>query len=253
MDSISRRRLLTTGAAVTITAAAGTVATPAPAHADVAPPGSISYPVADIAPPQQNITWQPAADRAALLVHDMQHYFVKVYAGNAQPYQQLIGNIRRLLDAAHAAGIPVLYSGQPGGMTRDQRGLGYDFNGPGMPGDDRERAIARPIEPSGGDTFVTKWRDNAFISSNLEKLIRWHRRDQLIVCGIYAFTGVTVTSAHAYWHDIQPFIISDAVADLTAERHKDALAWSAARTARILTTDATVQALHQVRPQSPSS
>jgi bifunctional isochorismate lyase/aryl carrier protein len=173
----------------------------------------------------------------------MQHYFVKVFAENNEPYRQLIGNIRRLLDVAHAARIPVFYSGQPGGMTRAQRGLGYDFNGPGMPDDDQERTIAEPIKPSNGDTFITKWRDNAFFGTNLGQLIRWHRRDQLIICGIYAFTGVTVTSADAYWNDIQPFVICDAVADLTAERHKGALAWSATRTSRILTTDATVQAI----------
>nr|WP_042185047.1 isochorismatase family protein [Kibdelosporangium sp. MJ126-NF4]CEL16477.1 Isochorismatase of siderophore biosynthesis [Kibdelosporangium sp. MJ126-NF4]CTQ90429.1 Isochorismatase (EC 3.3.2.1) of siderophore biosynthesis [Kibdelosporangium sp. MJ126-NF4] len=242
MDEITRRALLAGGAAVTITAAAGAVGS-APAHADVAPPGSVSYPVADITPPDQKMNWTPDADRAALLVHDMQHYFVKVFAGNKEPYLQLIGNIRRLLDAAHAAKIPVLYSGQPGGMTRAQRGLGYDINGPGMPDDDKERAVVAPIKPSDSDTFVTKWRDNAFHSTNLEQLVRWHRRDQLIVCGIYAFTGVTVTSAHAYWNDIQPFIISDAVADLTAQRHKDALAWGAARTSRILTTDAALEAI----------
>lgn len=251
MDSISRRTLFTAGAAVALTAASAATDSVA-AHADVAPSGSVSYPVADITTPDQKITWQPAADRAALLVHDMQHYFVKVYAEDKQPYLQLMHNIRRLLDAAHASGVPVFYSGQPGGMTRAQRGLGYDFNGPGMPDDNQERAIATPIAPAPGDTFVTKWRDNAFINTNLRQLIRWHHRDQLIVCGIYAFTGVTVTSADAYYHDIQPFIISDAVADLTAERHKDALTWNAARTSRILTTDTTIHAILSTRTQPPS-
>lgn len=249
MDSISRRTMLTAGAAAAL-AAAGTATGAASAHADVAPSGSVSYPVAEITPPDQKSTWQPAADRAALLVHDMQHYFVKVYAEDQQPYQQLMSNVRRLLDTAHAAGIPVFYSGQPGGMTRAQRGLGYDINGPGMPDDNHQRAIATPITPAQGDTFVTKWRDNAFINTNLRQLIRWHHRDQLIICGIYAFTGVTVTSADAYYHDIQPFIISDAIADLTAERHKDALTWNATRTSRILTTDTTVHILHP--PQPPS-
>lgn len=242
MDAINRRTLLVGGAAVTLAAGAVAVGS-TPAYADVAPPGSVHYPVADITPPDQKITWTPDAGRAALLVHDMQHYFVKVFAENQEPHRQLIGNIRRLLDTAHASGIPVFYSGQPGGMTRAQRGLGYDLNGPGMPDDDRERAIVTPIRPSESDTFVTKWRDNAFHNTNLGQLVRWHRRDQLIVCGIYAFTGVTVTSADAYWNDVQPFVISDAVADLTAERHKDALIWGAARTSRILTTDKAVQAL----------
>jgi len=60
------------------------------------------------------------AARAALLVHDMQRYFVRAFElerdGQPLPGAQIniaIANIRRLLDAAHVANIPVYYTAQP--------------------------------------------------------------------------------------------------------------------------------------------
>ena len=66
------------------------------------------------------MNWRVDPARAALLVHDMQRYFVRAFElerdGQTLPDAQIniaIANIRRLLDAAHAANIPVYYTAQP--------------------------------------------------------------------------------------------------------------------------------------------
>ena len=69
---------------------------------------------------QNRVNWRVDPARAALLVHDMQRYFVRAFElerdGQPLPDAQIniaIANIRRLLDAAHAANIPVYYTAQP--------------------------------------------------------------------------------------------------------------------------------------------
>ncbi|MGL5442396.1 MAG: isochorismatase family protein, partial [[Mycobacterium] stephanolepidis] len=93
------------------------------------------------------------------------------------------------------------------------------------------------------DTVLTKWKYSEFFRSELLEILRNANRDQLIIVGVYAFSGITVTSADAVQNDIQAFIVSDAVADYTATGHNQALAWCAERTAKILTTRSAIAAL----------
>ncbi len=216
---------------------------PAEAHADVRPTGSITYPFSAIHVPATSAPWTLEPDRAVLLVHDMQHYFVKAYAPQSDPIATVLKNIKSLLDTAHAHQVPVYYSAQPGGMTTAQRGLFGQLYGPGMPDDDAERAIVDPLGPTAADTVLTKWKYSEFFRSDLLDILRNANRDQLIIVGVYAFSGITATSTDAIQNDIQAFIVSDAVADYTATGHNQALTWCAERTARILTTRSALSAL----------
>jgi isochorismate hydrolase len=60
-------------------------------------------------------------------------------------------------------------------------------------------------------------------------------RDQLIVCGVYAHVGVLMSAVEAYTHDIETFLVADAVADFSATDHRMALEY-AARTCAVVTT-----------------
>ncbi|AMT72991.1 isochorismatase family protein [Mycobacteroides immunogenum] len=239
-----RRRTFLRSSSLAVPAAAlGLTSMPAEAHADVRPTGSITYPFSAIHVPATSAPWTLEPDRAVLLVHDMQHYFVKAYAPQSDPIATVLKNIKSLLDTAHAHQVPVYYSAQPGGMTTAQRGLFGQLYGPGMPDDDAERAIVDPLGPTAADTVLTKWKYSEFFRSDLLDILRNANRDQLIIVGVYAFSGITATSTDAIQNDIQAFIVSDAVADYTATGHNQALTWCAERTARILTTRSALSAL----------
>ena len=75
--------------------------------------------------PENRVQWAADPSRSALLIHDMQEYFVDAFDRVSEPIPALVANIRRLRDAAHAAGVPVIYSAQPSGQTLEQR-LGVD-------------------------------------------------------------------------------------------------------------------------------
>jgi isochorismate hydrolase len=126
-------------------------------------------------------------------------------------------------------------------MTDEQRGLLKDFWGPGMRVDPADRQVVEPVAPAPTDWVFTKWRYSAFFKSRLLERMREHRRDQLIICGVYAHIGVLMTAVDAFTHDIQPFLVADAVADFSEQYHRLALDYAAQRCA-VVTTVKTVLA-----------
>lgn len=178
--------------------------------------------------------WKVDPNRAALLVHDMQNYFVGLLPSSAQATLALRANAATLLGAARRAGLPIFYTAQPGRMSRAERGLLMDVWGPGMPPDPAARSIVDDLAPAPGDTVLTKWRYSAYHRSEFETLLG--DRDQLIICGVYAHVGILMTAADAYCRDIEVFVAGDAVADFSARHHRLALEWLAATSAVVDTT-----------------
>ena len=178
--------------------------------------------------PASRAQWTLQPDRAALLVHDMQKYFLRPYAPDAEPLPGLIANIARLITAARAAGVPVFYTAQEGEQDRRDRGLQADLWGPGMSRAPEHQAILPALSPEPGDLTLVKHRYSAFQRSNLETLMRARGRDQLIVCGVYAHIGCQLTAAEAFQRDIEPFFVADALGDFSREKHMEAVAWAAA-------------------------
>jgi trans-2,3-dihydro-3-hydroxyanthranilic acid synthase len=199
-------------------------------------PPIVPYPMPDESTlPENRARWRPEPDRAVLLIHDMQRYFVD-FLPDGDPRDTLVANIAHIRDVATRVGIPVVYTAQPGSMTRDQRGLLYDMWGPGMSADPAGRAIVPELAPEPGDLVLTKWRYSAFHRSDLERYVRDEGRDQLIVCGVYGHVGCLMTACDAFTRDIQPFLVADAIADFTPEDHRLALEYAARRCAVVLST-----------------
>ena len=191
---------------------------------------------------QNRVKWRVDPARAALLVHDMQRYFVRAFElerdGQPLPDAQIniaIANIRRLLDAAHTANIPVYYTAQPPRQHPADRRLLTDFWGDGLQ-DDENAQILDELAPTEADTVLTKWRYSAFVRSPLEEQLKDLGRDQLIIGGIYAHIGCLTTALEAFMRDIQPFMVADALADFTEKEHRMACEYASGRCARVLNT-----------------
>lgn len=193
--------------------------------------------------PEAAVPWRPRPERAAVLVHDMQRYFLRFFPAGQPPVTELMANTAKLLATARDAGLPIMYTAQPGSMNRRDRGLLHDFWGPGMSADLADRAIADEVAPEEGEAVLTKWRYSAFHRSDLEERLRHLGRDQLIVCGIYAHVGCLMTACDAFTRDIQPFLVADALADFSLEHHLMALRYAADRCAVPLSTEDTRRAL----------
>lgn len=191
--------------------------------------------------PANTAPWAVEADRAVLLIHDMQRYFVAPFA---EPLAgTLTQNVGALRDAFEAAGAPVTYTAQPGDMTPGQRGLLKDFWGRGMSADAGDRAVLDAISPRPHDVVHTKWRPSAFFRTTLLEQLRLAGRDQLVICGVYAHVGILMSAHEAFSNDIETFVVADAVADFSAEHHWMALEYASARCAVTTSTRAVIEML----------
>lgn len=184
--------------------------------------------------PAPRVGWQLMPQRAALLIHDMQRYFIGAFRADSPLIDAVVAQIDAIRQACDAAGVPVFYTAQPGDQDQAARGLQRDFWGPGMTSAPEHQAIVERLTPGPAHRVLTKWRYSAFERSTFDDDLQALGRDQLIVTGVYASIGCQLTAAQAFMRDIQPFVVADAVADFTRARHDEALTYLAGRCAVIL-------------------
>jgi bifunctional isochorismate lyase / aryl carrier protein len=187
--------------------------------------------------PCNKVMWRLESRRAALLIHDMQRYFVNAFPGQAAPIGPMISNIAKLRDYCIASGIPIVYTAQPPKQNPCERGLLTDFWGPGLGADTGDEDIIPEVGSANHAHLLIKRRYSAFHGTSLRAMLRDWDRDQLMICGIYAHLGCLLTAADAFMADVQPFFVADAVADFSAEHHNLALNYAASRCAAVLTTE----------------
>jgi bifunctional isochorismate lyase/aryl carrier protein len=188
------------------------------------------------------VFWKLDTARCALLVHDMQKYFVDAFDVTAEPASAVIENIRLIREVCRQSGIPVIYTAQPGNQHPSRRGILADLWGTGLVSG-RDEEIVDELAPSENDIFVTKWRYSAFQRTDLGQLLNRYGRDQLIITGVYAHMGCMLSAAEAFMNDIEPFMISDATADFSRQEHLSALDYVAKRCGTVLPTDRVLTSL----------
>ena len=169
--------------------------------------------------PTAKVNWQIDKKRAALLIHDMQDYFVDFYGADSTLINQVVNNIAQLKAWCIANDIPVFYTAQPAEQKDEDRALLNDMWGAGLTAYPEQAAIVSTLAPNPNDTVLTKWRYSAFYNSDLKNILKNNNKDQLIICGVYAHIGVLQTAAEAFMNGIQPFVLSDSVADFSLKDH----------------------------------
>ncbi|OSM98967.1 isochorismatase [Lonsdalea populi] len=195
--------------------------------------------------PADKVRWTLEPQRAALLIHDMQQYFLNFWGEDSPLTARVVQNIVRLKQICRQQGIPVFYTAQPQQQSDSDRALLNDMWGPGINQHPEQQKIIPALTPETGDTVLVKWRYSAFVRSDLEQQMKKAGRDQLIVCGVYAHIGCLTTATDAFMRDIQPFMAADALADFSQEEHMMALRYAAGRCGRVATVN---QLLAEIAP-----
>jgi nicotinamidase-related amidase len=177
--------------------------------------------------------------KSALLVMDVQQGIV----GRFPDTGEYLSRLGQAIDAAHAAGVPVIYvvvgfrAGHPEISARNKTfgalaGTGtFAENDPGT-------AIHPAVAPRDGDLVVTKRRISAFTGSDLELILRAAEIDTLVLAGIATSGVVLSTFTEATDLDYRLVVLSDGCLDPDAEVHRVLTEKVFPRQAEVVTIDA---------------
>lgn len=185
--------------------------------------------------PDDRTGWTLIPGRAALLVLNLQRRFLRGLDHEGAPVGELLANTGRLVDAAHAAGVPVIHS-----VPAGERGPAPTGRLSGPPAGKDGEEFAEQVMPRIGDTVLTARKYSAFARTRLESRLRDLKRDQVVVVGLFARVGVLMTAADAWVEDLEPFVVADAIADVSAGSHEFALEWVADTCGAVTSTDRVV-------------
>lgn len=163
------------------------------------------------------VGWVPHVARCALLVHDMQLFYIDSLP--AGPADRVVGRAQGLIETAHSLGVPVIYSVAAPSRTVEDRGLLRDFHGMGMRNDPRHYEIHPTIAPRPSDFIVTKRIYSAFYETGLDSLLRSIDRTELLIAGVYADIGCQLTAFDAFKRGVKPFYVADAMVAYTESQH----------------------------------
>ncbi|WP_368300492.1 isochorismatase family protein [Kluyvera sichuanensis] len=187
--------------------------------------------------PENKVNWAFEPSRAALLIHDMQEYFLNFWGEDSEMMETVVANIAALRDFCKKHDIPVYYTAQPKEQSDEDRALLNDMWGPGLTRSPEQQRVIAALAPDTQDTVLVKWRYSAFHRSPLEQMLKDTGRNQLIITGVYAHIGCMTTATDAFMRDIKPFFVADALADFSRDEHLMSLKYVAGRSGRVVMTD----------------
>lgn len=191
-----------------------------------------------------------APERAAVIVVDIQVDFASpegvlgqagLDMGIAAP---AVATAARLVEAARAAGAPVIFVGLATTPATDSPVWGEWRRR--RDGEDRGGAICRAGEPGSafvgptpqpGETVIWKLRYSGFFGTSLDAALRARGIDTLIVCGLTTECCVDCTVRDAFHLDYLVYVPTDACAAYDPGIHESALQSLALNCATLVSTD----------------
>lgn len=164
----------------------------------------------------------PFGQRPALLIIDV----VMAYLDPASPFyagvEQQLASILRLRRAAHAVGIPVIFTNvvfEPGGADG---GLFYQKL-PSLKVFDRGSPYGEfppSLQPTSQERVISKQYASAFFGTPLLDELRAKQIDTLLITGFSTSGCVRATALDAVQNGFAPFVVSDACGDRHAAPHE---------------------------------
>jgi nicotinamidase-related amidase len=188
--------------------------------------------------------------RPALLIID----FVEAYLAAGSPLCAGVEAARdsavRLLQAARAAGLPVIHTCveyEPGG-----RNGGVFFRKvPALRCFERGRhpewcGFARGLEPIAGETIIVKQYASAFFGTSLASLLTSSGVDTVIMAGVSTSGCVRATAVDCCQHGFVPVVVREAVGDRAAAVHEASLFDLQAKYAEVISFSEAVEYIGSV-------
>ena len=154
----------------------------------------------------------PVAERAALLVIDVQDYFRTMV-------EPIMENLLALIEVGRKKDMKILFTrhghSQPdkdGGMLGKWWGGLIEYGSP-------EWKLMWKLNPAETEPIIDKNRYSAFFKTDLDDRLRSLGIEDLIICGVMTNCCCETTARDAFVHDYRVFFVADATATANLELH----------------------------------
>jgi nicotinamidase-related amidase len=173
---------------------------------------------------------EPQVDckNSALILWDFQYGI----ASRAFNVDEITTNAKLLIDAAHKALRPVIYSQHTalpyefqskfGNYSLRRRGVDPK-TGVWMGEGTRDWEIIKELSPATGDLVMKKHTPSFFVGTTLELLLRNRGVDTLILTGASTEVGIEGTARHGAYLGFIPIVVEDAIGSPDKGRHEASL------------------------------
>jgi maleamate amidohydrolase len=158
-----------------------------------------------------------------LVVVDLQRGFTDPDCGPGFDLDDVVAATRRLLDAARAAGVPVVFTTIAFPTGADTTWLRkMPVLAELLAGSDREPIDPR-LNPRADETVLVKQNASAFANTDLPAVLARLGADSLVVCGATTSGCVRATVVDACAADFPTFVVRECVGDREQGPHDAAL------------------------------
>jgi nicotinamidase-related amidase len=165
----------------------------------------------------------PDADgtRSALVLIDLQNdWFADEELARCR--DDLVASANRLIEAARAAGVPVLevrteHDPEGSTWTLSMQEDGQAVTVAGTPG------AARVDDLAVADEVVLKRRDSAFFDTELAGRLDELGVGHVVLCGVSTESCISASAVDAFAHDLRVTLVEDATASIDRGLHRDTL------------------------------
>ena len=155
---------------------------------------------------------------AALLVLDMQHYFLDEGSHAFIPSAPaIISGIAALVDAFRQVGRPVIYTRHVN-VPEDAGMMARWWNDLIKPRSAHSQ-LALPVDPS-HVTILEKTQYDAFHRTYLERTLRELKTEQVVICGVMTHLCCESTARAAFMHGFEVFFTVDGTATYNEALHR---------------------------------
>ena len=183
----------------------------------------------------------------ALIVIDMAHGWTDpAYAGGSARLDPAIDAIARLLHAARAKKIPIIFTTSPY-REEPQFKSAADFSPKFRKWDRRACEIDERVKPLAGESVIYKEHASAFAGTPLVGHLLRDRVDTLLITGCSTSACVRATATDAKANHLKPIIIREAVQDRSEIAHEFTLCDIQARFADVVSLEQVLKYLQGLK------
>jgi nicotinamidase-related amidase len=192
----------------------------------------------------------------ALVVVDFAYGWTDdTYAGGSRRLDGPVVATRRLLDAARAKAVPIVYttspwrpdSGDQPFKSAADRSAGF------RPWDERACRIDGRVAPHPADLVLEKENASAFFGTHLAPYLIGHGVDTLLITGCSTSACIRATATDAKSYRFRPIVVRECVGDRSAVAHEWTLFDIQARFADVVSLDEALAYVSNLVARTPTA